>query len=86
MTEQPASAPRASSELELESAARDLGRAWAKPADGVRRLDLVRAFARGVGWELYFDAQGQAVLHSGLYLQHDGDIAPIAAPCVRSDA
>jgi hypothetical protein len=58
------------------------GRDQAPPPDA-RRLELLRAFARGAGWELYFDAHGQAVLHTGLYLQHDGEIARIAAPCVE---
>jgi hypothetical protein len=67
----------------LEQSGRDSARSWQSPPAGVRRLDLVRAFALGAGWELYFDAHGQAVLHTGLYLQHDGEVARIAAPCVE---
>jgi hypothetical protein len=67
----------------LERAGRESAACWREPPAGARRLDLVRAFARGAGFELYFDAHGQAVLHTGLYLQHDGDVARIAAPCVE---
>ena len=74
-----------SAQLELERAGRELAQAWAQPRDGVRRLDLIRALARGLGWELYFDAEGQAVVQTALYLQHDGDVARIAAPCTSSD-
>jgi hypothetical protein len=48
-----------------------------------RRIDLLRAFALGADFEVYFDAQGQAVLHTGFFLQHGGEIARIAAPCVE---
>jgi hypothetical protein len=68
-------------ETSVESAARDLARRWGQPSEQ-RRLDLLREFARGAGFELYFDAHGQAVLHTGFYLQGDGDVARIAAPCV----
>lgn len=71
-------------ERALEQNGRTSALLWQQPPQGVRRLDLVRAFALGAGWELYFDAHGQAVLHTGLYLQHDGEIARIAAPCVES--
>ena len=67
----------------LEARGRENARLWQEPAPGTRRLDLLRAFALGAGFELYFDAHGQAVLHTGLYLQHDGEIARIAAPCVE---
>ena len=67
----------------LELSGRENAARWQQPPPGVRRLDLVRAFALGAGWELYFDAHGQAVLHTGLYLQHDGEVACIAAPCVE---
>ena len=67
---------------ELERTGREAARRWAEPVDGERRLDLLRELARGAGFEVYFDAQGQVILHTGLYLQHDGDVAPISAPCV----
>jgi hypothetical protein len=70
-------------EQSLERAGRELSPRWQLPPPGQRRVDLLRAFARGAGWELYFDAHGQAVLHTGLYLQHDGEVARIAAPCVE---
>jgi hypothetical protein len=67
----------------LERSGRETAALWQEPPAGVRRLELLRAFALGAGWELYFDAHGQAVLHTGLYLQHDGEIARIAPPCVE---
>jgi hypothetical protein len=67
----------------LERSGRECAARWQQPPPGVKRLDLVRALALGAGWEVYFDAHGQAVLHTGLYLQHDGEIARIAAPCVE---
>ena len=50
---------------ELERRVEQLGRRdaehWLAPPAGARRIDLLRAFARGAGWEVYFDAHGQAV-------------------------
>lgn len=71
-------------ERELEHCGRETAARWLTPAPGLRRIDLLRAFARGAGWEVYFDAQGQAVIHTGLYLQHGGEVARIAAPCVEN--
>jgi hypothetical protein len=71
-------------ERALERAGRETAARWQTPPAGSRRLDLLRAFARGAGWEVYFDAHGQAVIHTGLYLQHDGEVARIAAPCVEN--
>jgi hypothetical protein len=70
-------------ERALAQSGRECAARWQQPPPDARRLDLLRAFALGAGWELYFDAHGQAVLHTGLYLQHDGEIARIAAPCVE---
>jgi hypothetical protein len=70
-------------ERALERAGRETAAGWQAPPAGVRRIDLLHAFARGAGFEIYFDAQGQAVIHTGLYLQHGGEVARIAAPCVE---
>jgi hypothetical protein len=67
----------------LETSGRELASSWLEANPQVRRIDLLRAFARGAGWEVYWDAQGQAVIHTGLYLRHDGDVERIAAPCVE---
>ena len=66
----------------LEKLGRELAALWNDPPEGARRVDLLRAFALGADFELYFDPQGQALLHTGLFLQHGGEVARIAAPCV----
>ena len=67
------------------SAPRDLGRRLAdalESGDAVR-LEALRRFAEAAGFDLQFDAQGQVVLHTGLYTDARGDVSRIQAPCVN---